>query len=94
MKLEEKLGVYTSTATGVKEFISQSRKKLAALRLLKDCDEAKFALLEKGPSVLNVKGMGLVADTLQPRYHFNNIFYKRIELAIYSHNELANVPKK
>ncbi|MGB8640650.1 MAG: hypothetical protein WCD28_00060 [Nitrososphaeraceae archaeon] len=70
------------------------KEKIAALRLLKDCDEAKFALLEKGPSVLNVKGMGLVADTLQPRYHFNNIFYKRIELAIYSHNELANVPKK
>ena len=33
------------------------KEKIAALRLLKDCDEAKFALLEKGPSVLNVKGM-------------------------------------
>jgi hypothetical protein len=25
--------------------------------LLKECNEAKFGLLEKGPSVLNVKGM-------------------------------------
>jgi hypothetical protein len=33
------------------------KEKITALRLLKDCDEAKFALLEKGPSVLNVKGM-------------------------------------
>jgi hypothetical protein len=39
------------------------KEKIAALRLLKDCDEAKFALLEKGPSVLNVKGMGLVGVT-------------------------------
>jgi uncharacterized protein YerC len=33
------------------------KEKIAALRLLKECNEAKFALLEKGPSVLNVKGM-------------------------------------
>jgi hypothetical protein len=70
------------------------KEKIAALRLLKDCDEAKFALLEKGPLCAKVKGMGLVADTLQPQYHFNNILYKRVELAIYSHKELANVPKK
>jgi len=33
------------------------KEKIAALRLLKECNESKFALLEKGPSVLNVKGM-------------------------------------
>lgn len=33
------------------------KEKLAALKLLKECNEAKFALLEKGPSVLNLKGM-------------------------------------
>ena len=33
------------------------KEKIAALKLLKECNEAKFALLEKGPSVLNVKGM-------------------------------------
>jgi Homeodomain-like domain len=33
------------------------KEKIAALRLLKECNEAKFALLEKGPNVLNVKGM-------------------------------------
>lgn len=33
------------------------KEKLATLKLLKECNEAKFALLEKGPSVLNVKGM-------------------------------------
>jgi len=33
------------------------KEKIANLRLLKDCNEAKFALLEKGPSVLNAKGM-------------------------------------
>jgi hypothetical protein len=30
------------------------KEKIAALRLLKKCNEAKFALLEKGPSVLSV----------------------------------------
>jgi hypothetical protein len=33
------------------------KEKIAALRLLKECNEAKFRLLEKGPSVLSVKGM-------------------------------------
>jgi hypothetical protein len=31
------------------------KEKLAALKLLKECNEAKFTLLEKGPSVLNLK---------------------------------------
>jgi hypothetical protein len=34
------------------------KEKIAALRLLKECNEAKFALLERGHSVLNVKGIG------------------------------------
>jgi hypothetical protein len=33
------------------------KEKIAALRLLKECNEAKFALMEKGPSVLSVKTM-------------------------------------
>ena len=33
------------------------KEKLAALMLMKECNEAKFALLEKGYSVLNIKGM-------------------------------------
>lgn len=33
------------------------KEKLVALRLLKECNETKFALLEKSPSVLNVKGI-------------------------------------
>jgi hypothetical protein len=33
------------------------KEKIAALKVLKECNEAKFALLEKEPSVLNVKGM-------------------------------------
>jgi hypothetical protein len=35
------------------------------LRLLKECNEAKFALLEKGPSVLNVKGMEEKLEDIQ-----------------------------
>ena len=34
-------------------------------RLLKECNEAKFALLEKGPSVLNVKGREGKLDDIQ-----------------------------
>jgi hypothetical protein len=41
------------------------KEKIAALRLLKECNEAKFALLEKGPSVLNVKGMEQKLEDLQ-----------------------------
>jgi Trp operon repressor len=41
------------------------KEKIAALRLLKECNEAKFALLEKGPSVLNVKGMNEKLDAIQ-----------------------------
>lgn len=33
------------------------KEKIAALRLLKECNEAKFAILERGPSVLNIKEM-------------------------------------
>jgi hypothetical protein len=51
--MDEKLGVYINMGTGAKESILQSRK---ALKLLKECSEAKFALLEKGPSITNVKG--------------------------------------
>jgi hypothetical protein len=41
------------------------KEKIAALRLLKECDKAKFALLEKGPSVLNVKGMEEKLENIQ-----------------------------
>jgi hypothetical protein len=41
------------------------KEKIAALRLLKECNEAKFALLEKGPSVLNVKGMEEKLEDIQ-----------------------------
>jgi hypothetical protein len=33
---------------------STVKEKIAALGLLKECNKAKFALLEKGPSVLNI----------------------------------------
>jgi hypothetical protein len=35
------------------------------LKLLKECNEAKFALLERGPSVLNLKGMEERLDSIQ-----------------------------
>ncbi|MGB7884734.1 MAG: hypothetical protein WBL44_18605 [Nitrososphaeraceae archaeon] len=56
MRLEEKLGAYKygDWSQGVHLTV---KEKLATLKLLKECNEAKFALLEKGPSVLNVKGM-------------------------------------
>jgi hypothetical protein len=44
------------------------KEKIATLMLLKNCHEAKFALLEKGPSVLNVKGMeGTLVDIQSQR---------------------------
>jgi hypothetical protein len=63
MKLDGKLGVYTNMAPqGVHLTV---KEKIAALRLLKDCDEAKFALLEKGPSLLNAKGMEEKLENIQ-----------------------------
>lgn len=50
------------------------KEKIAALRLLKECDEAKFALLEKGPSVLNVKGMEEKLEGIQ-KYKDQSITY-------------------
>ena len=41
------------------------KEKLAALRLLKECKEAKFALLEKGYSVLNIKEMEQKPEDIQ-----------------------------
>jgi hypothetical protein len=41
------------------------KEKLAALRLLEECNEAKFALLEKGHSVLNIKGMEQKLEDIQ-----------------------------
>jgi hypothetical protein len=36
-----------------------------ALKLLKECNEAKFALLEKGPSVLNLNAMEEKLEDIQ-----------------------------
>jgi hypothetical protein len=41
------------------------KEKIAALKLLKECNEAKFALRERGPSVLNVKGMEGKLENIQ-----------------------------
>lgn len=41
------------------------KEKIAALRLLKECNEAKFALLGRGPSVLNVKGIEGKLENIQ-----------------------------
>jgi hypothetical protein len=41
------------------------KEKIAALKLLKECNEAKFALLEKGPSVLGVKEMEEKLENIQ-----------------------------
>ncbi|MGA9935479.1 MAG: hypothetical protein WBP83_10195, partial [Nitrososphaeraceae archaeon] len=41
------------------------KEELAALRLLEECNKAKFALLEKGPSVLNVKVMAEKLEEIQ-----------------------------
>ena len=46
MRFDEKLGVYTNMETGTMEFVLWSRKKLRGLLLLKECNEAKFVLLE------------------------------------------------
>jgi hypothetical protein len=43
------------------------KEKIAALKLLKECNEAKSALLEKGPSVLNIKGMEEKLEDIQSR---------------------------
>ena len=33
------------------------KDKLSALKLIKECDEAKFALFKDGPSVMNLKSL-------------------------------------
>jgi Homeodomain-like domain len=48
------------------------KEKIATLRLLKECNEAKFALLEKGPSVLNVKGIEEKLGDIQNMLEANN----------------------
>ena len=34
-----------------------SKDKLLALKLIKECDEAKFALFKDGPSIMNLKAL-------------------------------------
>jgi hypothetical protein len=41
------------------------KEKIAALKLLKEGNEAKFALLERGPSVLNVKAVEERLENIQ-----------------------------
>jgi hypothetical protein len=41
------------------------KEKLATLKLLKECNRAKFTSLEKDPSVLNVKGMETELQNIQ-----------------------------
>jgi len=33
------------------------KDKLVALKLIKECDEAKFALFKEGPSIMNLKAL-------------------------------------
>jgi hypothetical protein len=48
------------------------KEKIAALRLLKECNEAKFSLLERGPSVLNVKGLEERLESMQGKQIVNS----------------------
>jgi hypothetical protein len=48
------------------------KEKIAALRLLKECGEAKFALLERGPSVLGVKGLEERLESMQGKQIVNS----------------------
>jgi len=43
------------------------KEKIATSKLLKECNEVKFALLERGPSVLNVKGMEEKLENIQSK---------------------------
>lgn len=47
--------------------VFSTKEQIMALRLAKDCSEAKFALLEKGPSVLNIKGMEEKSENIEPK---------------------------
>ena len=33
------------------------KEKLLALKIIKECDESKFALFKDGPSIMNVKSL-------------------------------------
>jgi hypothetical protein len=46
-------------------WVSMVYEKIAALRLPMECNESNFALLEKGPSVLNLKGMEEELENIQ-----------------------------
>jgi predicted transcriptional regulator len=48
------------------------REKIAALKLLKECGEAKFSLLERGPSVLGVKGLEERLESMQGKLIVNS----------------------
>jgi hypothetical protein len=48
------------------------REKIAALKLLKECGEAKFSLLERGPSVLGVKGLEERLESMQGKQIVNS----------------------
>lgn len=40
-----------------KNELSSPKDKLLALKLIKECDEAKFALFKDGPSIMNLKAL-------------------------------------
>lgn len=60
-----------------------AKEKIAALKLLKECNEAKFVLLEKGPSVLNMKGMEEKLESVQSKKLARNGYSTNWQLFIF-----------
>ena len=50
-----------------KEFNLTPRDKLLALKVIRECDEAKFALFKEGPSIMHIKSLEERLDNIESR---------------------------
>jgi HTH domain len=47
------------------------KDKLLALKVIKECNESKFALFERGPSMMNVKALGERLNKIESNRQIN-----------------------
>jgi IS30 family transposase len=47
--------IYNNDSNQHNDFLTNAKDKLLCLKLIKECNEAKFALLKDGPSIINLR---------------------------------------
>ena len=63
--------IFNSTDSNYDDFSSKDR--LLVLRVIKECNESKFALFKEGPSIMNIKALEERLNQIEDRQQQQNV---------------------